>query len=68
MKKEILRTATIKQGRVEMSDSEFRRFLAALGCKPRKGGTLEIRLESSHYMEDEDDDPTYAVDWRVKCE
>lgn len=68
MKKEIIRTATIQQGRVEMSDSEFRRFLAALGCKPRKGGTLEIHLDSSVYLEDTEDDPTYTVDWRVKSE
>ena len=67
MKKEILRSAAITQGRTEMSEGEFRNFLNALGYKSRKGELLEIRLDSEAYDED-DDKRVYHVNWRVKAE
>lgn len=71
MKREVLRTATIQQGRAEMNETEFRRFLTAIGFKPRKGGTFEVRVDSEVFGADEDDDDdeaTYVLNWRVKTE
>ena len=68
MKRQILRTASIVQGRTEMSEREMRQFLHALGYKGGKGNTtLEIRLDSECYDED-DDRRVYHVNWRVKAE
>ena len=68
MKREILRTASIVQGRTEMSESEMRQFLRALGYKGGgKGHSLEIRLDSEVY-DDDDGGRSYLVNWRVKAE
>jgi len=67
MKREILRSAMIQQGRTQMNESEFRHFLSALGCKTRKDSTMELRLDTSCY-EDENEKMVYTVNWRVATE
>ena len=66
MKREVLRQASIVQGRTVMSEKELRHFINALGYKGPKG-SFEVRLDSEVYTDDEGNS-TYTLNWRVKAE